>query len=68
MVMALPPGGKGPRTLRCVECDPSSDDNADAGALIRAPQPLHRELDLAVRQLSQCFHFGHVGGFGELGE
>jgi hypothetical protein len=22
----LPPGGKGPRTLRCVECDPLGDD------------------------------------------
>jgi hypothetical protein len=23
---ALPPGGKGPRTLRCVECDPLGDE------------------------------------------
>lgn len=21
MVMALPPGGRGPRTLRCIDCD-----------------------------------------------
>jgi hypothetical protein len=26
MVMALPPGGKGPRALRCIECDPLSDE------------------------------------------
>jgi diguanylate cyclase (GGDEF)-like protein len=41
MVMALPPGGKGPRTLRCVECDPSSDDKT-VGWLrsgLRPPMP-----------------------------
>jgi hypothetical protein len=26
MVMALPPGGKGARILRCVECDPLGDE------------------------------------------
>jgi hypothetical protein len=26
MEMALPPGGKGPRELRCVECDPLGDE------------------------------------------
>ena len=26
LVMALPPGGKGPRALRCIECDPLSDE------------------------------------------
>ncbi len=28
---------------------------------IRAPQPSHRELDLAVRQFTPGFHDGHVG-------
>jgi hypothetical protein len=26
MTMALPPGGKGPRILRCVECDPLREE------------------------------------------
>lgn len=26
MVMALPPGGNGPRVLRCIECDPLADE------------------------------------------
>ena len=26
MTMALPPGGKGLRVLRCIECDPLGDE------------------------------------------
>jgi hypothetical protein len=28
MTMALPPGGKGLRELRCIECDPLADERA----------------------------------------
>jgi hypothetical protein len=40
MEMALPPGGKGPRILTCVECDPKRDEKAKgwlAGDLGRNP-------------------------------
>lgn len=29
MVMALPPGGKGPRVLRCLDCDPLNDERTE---------------------------------------
>jgi hypothetical protein len=32
MVMALPPGGKGPRVLRCLECDPLRNEKIKAWA------------------------------------
>jgi hypothetical protein len=40
MVMALPPGGHGPRILRCIECDPLRGEKAKgwlAGDLGRNP-------------------------------
>jgi hypothetical protein len=40
MVMALPPGGKAPRSLTCVDCDPLRDEKAKgwlAGDLGRGP-------------------------------
>jgi hypothetical protein len=30
MVMALPPGGKGPRVLQCIECDALQDEKMRA--------------------------------------
>lgn len=30
MVMALPPGGKGPRVLQCIECDALQDEKMKA--------------------------------------